>query len=381
MKTSVALALLAGLVALGPGPAAAQPQAPPQRAPQQQAPPQRAPQQQALPQRAPQQRVPGLQAGQQQQAPQQQALPQRAPGLQAPEQPPARAVRPQPALPQASERGAMMPVQAPLKERIAQGAHTPQAKAGEYALSGARGQMARPKKDFLGLVVFFLLAFGCAGFSLVMITRKSPMMAALSLLVVFLCLAGLYVLLKAPFMAAIQLIVYAGAVIVLFVFVIMSMGLQEAYSRTQMAKDMAYFMGGFLLTGCAALVAQYAEGLGALALAGLLLAGTAALFVLYLKYPFTRFLGMAAAAFAAMQIMRLGTLTGVVMELPAAAAKDPTRLLPVAAPLAEDFGSPKSVGRSIFVENAFAFEALSLLLLAAIVAAVVIVRSRKEEAK
>lgn len=358
-NTRVGLALLAGFVALGAWESlsAAQPRAPQPQTAQPRG--LRAPVDPRFrPPSDPRLRLP--------QSPPQAAAPQAAP--------------PQASPPQAAAPKAAAPKASTVKDRIAARAPDAKTRAGEYALSGTRSLQTQPKKDFLGLVVFFLLAFGCAGFSLVMITRKSPMMAALSLLVVFLCLAGIYVLLKAPFMAAIQLIVYAGAVIVLFIFVIMSMGLQETYASKDMAKEVAYFLAGFLLTGSAAMVFFYAEGLRALGLAGLLFAATAAGFVVYLKYPFTRLLGMTAASFAAVQIMRLATLTGVVLELPRPVPGEATRLLPVASPLADDFGSPQSVGRSVFLDNAFAFEALSLLLLAAIVAAVVIVRSRKEAA-
>lgn len=264
-----------------------------------------------------------------------------------------------------------------MKRSPAHRAAAAKARAGDLALAGAQVKRAKPEKDLLGLVVFFLLAFGCAGFSVVMITRKSPMMSALSLLVVFLCLAGLYVLLKAPFMAAIQLIVYAGAIIVLFIFVIMSMGVGGVYTARDLTKEIAYFMAGFLLTGCAAMIYFFSQGLVGMALAGLLVAGTAVGFVVYLDYPFSRLLGMAAAAFAAVQLMRLATLTGVALEVPRGKG-DQLVNVPVAAPLADDFGSAQSVGRSVFLENAFAFEALALLLLAAVVAAVVIVRSHKE---
>jgi len=262
-------------------------------------------------------------------------------------------------------------------ERAASRSKVAKAKAGDLALAGARVQQATPEKDIFGLVVFFLLAFGCAGFSIVMITRRSPMMSALSLLVVFICLAGIYILLKAPFMAAIQIIVYAGAVIVLFIFVIMSMGLKETYTARGLAREVTYFMAGLLLTGSAAMIYYFSQGILGMGLAALLLVGTGVGFVVFLEYPVTRLLGMAAAAFASVQLMRLATLTGVALEVPRKAGEAMVNV-PVAAPLPDDFGGAQSVGRSVFLENAFAFEALALLLLAAVVAAVVIVRSRKE---
>ena len=54
-----------------------------------------------------------------------------------------------------------------------------------------------------------------------MITRSNPVISALFLIVNFAALAGLYLLLNAQFIAVVQVIVYAGAIMVLFLFVIM----------------------------------------------------------------------------------------------------------------------------------------------------------------
>ena len=62
--------------------------------------------------------------------------------------------------------------------------------------------------------------------ALLVITSPSPIASALYLIVTMFCLAGLYVLLAAPFVAAIQIVVYAGAVIVLILFVIMLLNLR-----------------------------------------------------------------------------------------------------------------------------------------------------------
>ncbi|HEY3294180.1 MAG TPA: NADH-quinone oxidoreductase subunit J [bacterium] len=62
--------------------------------------------------------------------------------------------------------------------------------------------------------------------ALLTITSPAPVASALYLVVTLFCVAGLYVLLAAPFVAAIQVIVYAGAVIVLILFVIMLLNLK-----------------------------------------------------------------------------------------------------------------------------------------------------------
>ena len=59
------------------------------------------------------------------------------------------------------------------------------------------------------------------------ILRKNPVHSALFLVVTFFCLAGLYLLLNAEFIAAIQVIVYAGAIMVLFLFVIMLLNVEK----------------------------------------------------------------------------------------------------------------------------------------------------------
>ena len=71
-----------------------------------------------------------------------------------------------------------------------------------------------------------------AAFSVVF--NRQPVYSVLSLLVVMFCLAALFVMLQAPFIAALQVLLYAGAVLVLFLFVIMLLNLQpEALRRVK----------------------------------------------------------------------------------------------------------------------------------------------------
>jgi NADH-quinone oxidoreductase subunit J len=104
------------------------------------------------------------------------------------------------------------------------------------------------------LVIFFLLAAFAVIGALSLILRKHAIHSALSLIVVMVSLAGLYLLMGAEFVAAVQIIVYGGAIMVLFVFVIMLLNAGEE-ERTDFSK-LAKF-GGLPL---------------ALALTGLLLA-------------------------------------------------------------------------------------------------------------
>jgi NADH-quinone oxidoreductase subunit J len=75
--------------------------------------------------------------------------------------------------------------------------------------------------------VFFFFAAIAVIFALVVILHRNPVIGALSLVASFFALAVMYVLLEAPFLAALQVIVYAGAIMVLFLFVIMLLNLQK----------------------------------------------------------------------------------------------------------------------------------------------------------
>ena len=75
--------------------------------------------------------------------------------------------------------------------------------------------------------IFFTMVAAVAVLSgILVISCKNPINSALSLIMTFFCLATLYVTLDAPFMAAIQVIVYAGAIMVLIVFVIMLLNIR-----------------------------------------------------------------------------------------------------------------------------------------------------------
>jgi NADH-quinone oxidoreductase subunit J len=73
-------------------------------------------------------------------------------------------------------------------------------------------------------VLFGAMALGCA---VAMVAQRNPLYSAISLVGVFVSLACLYLTLQAPFIAAVQVIVYAGAIMVLVVFVIMLLNVEE----------------------------------------------------------------------------------------------------------------------------------------------------------
>jgi len=77
-------------------------------------------------------------------------------------------------------------------------------------------------------ILFAGLAIGCA---LAVVAQRNPLYSAISLIGVFISLACLYVMLAAPFIAAVQVIVYAGAIMVLVVFVILLLNVEHDDTR------------------------------------------------------------------------------------------------------------------------------------------------------
>lgn len=90
-------------------------------------------------------------------------------------------------------------------------------------------------------ILFFLFAGLAVLGAVSLILQRHPIRSALSLIVVMVSLAALYLLLGAEFIAAVQIIVYAGAIMVLFVFVIMLLNAAEE-ERTNFSR-MAKYVG------------------------------------------------------------------------------------------------------------------------------------------
>ena len=94
-------------------------------------------------------------------------------------------------------------------------------------------------------LIFFFFAAVAVIFSLVVVLHRNAVVGALSLVVAFFALAVMYVLLDAPFMAALQVIIYAGAIMVLFLFVIMLLNLQKIEEpRTRPIQNFLAWVGG-----------------------------------------------------------------------------------------------------------------------------------------
>jgi len=76
-------------------------------------------------------------------------------------------------------------------------------------------------------VFFFYFASVIAAAAVFVVAVRNPIYSALALLVMFFHVAGLYVTLHAEFLAAVQIIVYAGAILVLYLFVVMLLNLRR----------------------------------------------------------------------------------------------------------------------------------------------------------
>lgn len=92
-------------------------------------------------------------------------------------------------------------------------------------------------------ILFAGMAVGCA---LAVVTQRNPLYCAISLIGVFISLASLYLTLAAPFIAAVQIIVYAGAIMVLVVFVIMLLNVETADRRPT---RLTYLVPGAIVLG------------------------------------------------------------------------------------------------------------------------------------
>jgi len=101
-------------------------------------------------------------------------------------------------------------------------------------------------------LLFILLSLLTLGGGLWVVLRRSPVDSVLGLLTVMVSIAGHYMLLQAPFLAAVQLIVYGGAVIVLFLFVIMLLNLRKDVLQARRLPAGRWF---YALSGAAALLA------------------------------------------------------------------------------------------------------------------------------
>jgi NADH-quinone oxidoreductase subunit J len=99
-------------------------------------------------------------------------------------------------------------------------------------------------------IAFYVIAALILGFALLVITTKNTVHAVLFLVLNFLAVAALYVLLTAQFLAVIQVLVYAGGIVVLYLFVVMLVNLKrppEDHSAPQRHGRIGFALAGLVL--------------------------------------------------------------------------------------------------------------------------------------
>ncbi len=175
----------------------------------------------------------------------------------------------------------------------------------------------------LNTVLFYVFGALAVGASLAVIGQRNPIYSVLLLIASFAALSGLYILLDAPFAAVTQIIVYAGAIMVLFLFVVMLLNVPR--------EDAAEWDRSHPL-----------------------------------NKPGARRLGGALA------VLLLGELVWAVWRVSAVPDVGLNSINP------GQVSSVAAIGRSIFTDYAFPFEVTSILILAAMVGAVILARREQE---
>src|SRR6266446_54551 len=108
---------------------------------------------------------------------------------------------------------------------------------------------------------FYLLSGLAIAGGLLVITRRNAIHSALALIVTLLAVAGLYLMLYAPFVAGVQIIVYAGGIMVLFLFVIMLVNIERSQKEEQFNKQWIVGIAAALALGVL-FVVVYTKGKG-----------------------------------------------------------------------------------------------------------------------
>ena len=127
----------------------------------------------------------------------------------------------------------------------------------------------------LPILLFFVFAGIAVGGALSLIFAREPIHSALALILVMVALAVLYLLMGAGFISAVQIIVYAGAIMVLFVFVIMLLnaGVENRTQHSIMARWLGIPLAVFLIGDLAYWMARGAHALPLAERSGSLAAG------------------------------------------------------------------------------------------------------------
>jgi NADH-quinone oxidoreductase subunit J len=217
--------------------------------------------------------------------------------------------------------------------------------------------------NFLSAQVLFFLLFGVGALAtcLVMVLNPNPVRSALFLVLNLFCVAVLYLLLNAYFLAVVQIIVYAGAIMVLFLFVIMLLNLgtpDRQRDRLQWQQPVA-ILGGLVLVG--------------------LFSAT-----IYSSVPAVpeRIRGNSGPQRSVFAVADAPTAGGVVplrsSDIPSdSAAVD---AIPLEKPNPETMGTVFNIGKTLYNPNEpwlFPFEITSVLLLVAVIGSVVLAGRRR----
>ena len=203
-------------------------------------------------------------------------------------------------------------------------------------------------------ILFAGLAIGCA---IAVVSQSNPLYSAISLIGVFIALASLYVTLAAPFIAAVQVIVYAGAIMVLVIFVIMLLNVEHQEPRRKRLRFLvpaAIGMAAILIGETAFILYSVQAGESNLprtvSSVGLTHSIGIGLFTQYLlPFEITSVL-LLMAIVGAMSLARRNTILSAT-----------ARVVPGAQVLAMDIVNPRAVGNMTPVETATTAEAAHLL--------------------
>lgn len=100
-------------------------------------------------------------------------------------------------------------------------------------------------------IIFFLVAFLAVASAVYFVFARNPLYSVLSLIVTFFSIAAMYILLNAQFLGIVQVIVYAGAIMVLFLYVLMMLNLNknDESKKQNLSKFFGVFAAGILLIG------------------------------------------------------------------------------------------------------------------------------------
>jgi len=102
----------------------------------------------------------------------------------------------------------------------------------------------------LNKIIFLYFASVIILSAILMITRKNPIHSVMFMLLLFFHIAGLFVLLNAEFLAAVQLIVYAGAILILYLFVVMLLNVDRESAAARANRFWPWMVGFGVLIAC-----------------------------------------------------------------------------------------------------------------------------------